>query len=101
METKTKLNFEQMPEALAYLIDEVAQLKKLSQMQVIAEPEKRRPIGIHIASKITGKAIQTLYGLCCAKKIPYYKQGGNLYFFEDELIQWIESGKSGGSKHVK
>jgi hypothetical protein len=93
---KTKLSFEQMPEALAYLIDEVAQLKKLSQMQVIAEPEKRRPIGVYQASKIIGKAVQTIYGLVCAKKIPFYKQGKQLYFFEDELLSYIESGRNGG-----
>ena len=93
---KTKLNFEQVPEALAYLIDEVAELKNYAKMQFIAEPEKRRPISIQQASKIIGKAIQTIYGLVSAKKIPYYKQGKQLYFYEDELLAYIESGKNGG-----
>jgi excisionase family DNA binding protein len=97
METpKTKLNFEQVPEALAYLIDEVAELKNYAKMQFIAEPEKRRPISIQQASKIIGKAIQTIYGLVCTKKIPYYKQGKQLYFYEDELLAYIESGRNGG-----
>ena len=85
-----------MPEALAYLIDEVAELKNYAKMQFIAEPEKRKPISIQQASKIIGKAIQTIYGLVSAKKIPYYKQGKQLYFYEDELLAYIESGKNGG-----
>jgi excisionase family DNA binding protein len=99
--TKTKLSFEQVPEAVAHLVDEVANLKELVRLQVHHEPEKRRPISIQQASKIIGKATQTIYGLVSAKKIPYYKQGKQLYFYEDELLAYIESGKNGGGSNSK
>jgi hypothetical protein len=45
------------------------------------------------ASKILCKGIGTIYNLTSANKIPHYKQGNQLYFFEDELLAHIESGK--------
>ena len=47
----------------------------------------RRPI------LIDGKAKQTVYALACRGEIPNYKQGRTVYFFEDELLEWIASGK--------
>jgi hypothetical protein len=104
METKnstTKLTFDQMPEALAYLVDEVANLKTLLQIQVTSEPEKEKPIGVCQAAKFVDKAVQTLYGLCSAGKIPYYKKGKQLYFLKSELEAWILSGKNGAKEDVK
>jgi excisionase family DNA binding protein len=92
-EHQPKLTFEQLPEAIAFLISEVAELKRLVQLQVVAEPEKRLPIGVYQASKILCKEIQTIYSLVRKKKIPFYKQGNQLYFFEDELLAYIEKGK--------
>ena len=31
--------------------------------------------------------------LACRGEIPNYKQGRTVYFFEDELLEWIASGK--------
>jgi excisionase family DNA binding protein len=101
METQkpqTKLSFEQMPEAIAYLVDEVKNLKTLVQLQVHVQPEKRLPISIQQASKILNKAIQTIYSLTSTKQIPFYKQGKQLYFYEDELLEYINSGKNGGAR---
>ena len=30
------------------------------------------------------------------KRIPYHKRGNKLYFFEDEIIRWIEQGGTAG-----
>jgi len=98
--TQTKLTFEQMPEAIAYLVDEVAGIKELVRTQVHAQPEKRLPISIQKASKLIGKAIQTIYGLTASGGIPRYKKGKQLYFYEDELLNWIQSGKNGGEQSL-
>ena len=31
------------------------------------------------------------------KRIPYRKRGNKLYFFEDEIMQWIEQGGTSGT----
>lgn len=35
----------------------------------------------------------TVYALVCRGEIPNYKQGRTVYSFEDELLEWIASGK--------
>ena len=89
-EPQAKLTFEQLPEAMTFLINEISELKKMMNKQIVIEPPKRRPIGIYEASKIIKKGIGTIYNLTSANKIPHYKQGHQLYFFEDELLEYIE-----------
>jgi len=92
---KTKLAFEQLPEVIVQLINEVTELKTLIKLQVTtnSEPEKRQLIGIYKASKCIGKSIGTIYNLTSTNKIPHYKNGNQLYFFEDELLAYIAKGK--------
>ncbi len=57
-------------------------------------PETRRiPVNIDRIVEVTHLAKPTLYGLVSAKKIPHFKQGKKLLFFEDEIIDWIRQGK--------
>ena len=51
-----------------------------------AQSRRRHP-------KITRKAKPTIYTLARKGLIPAYKRGKKLYFYEDELLQWIESGR--------
>lgn len=94
---KTDITFEQLPAAVTFLISEIADLKRLLQLQIIvkSEPEKRQLIGVYKAAKVIGKSIGTLYNLTSSKKIPFYKDGNQLYFFEDELLSHISNGKNG------
>ena len=55
--------------------------------------DKHRLIEIDEACKITRKAKPTIYTLARKGLIPAYKRGKKLYFYEDELLQWIESGR--------
>jgi predicted DNA-binding transcriptional regulator AlpA len=58
------------------------------------KPEARRiPLNIDRVSELSNLAKPTIYGLVSARKIPFAKQGKKLYFFEDEIIDWIRQGK--------
>ncbi len=58
------------------------------------QPDTRRlPVNIDRVSEMCNLAKPTLYGLVAARKIPFAKQGKKLYFFEDEIIDWIRQGK--------
>ena len=93
MESK-EISFENLPKAVAFLSDQIAEIKQIVKNQnSISEPEKRIPIDIEAASRIIGKAKPTIYTLVRERKIPCYKNGKKLYFFEDELMAWISSGK--------
>ena len=62
-------------------------------LQPQTSSDKHRLIEIDEASKITRKAKPTIYTLARKGLIPAYKKGKKLYFYEDELLQWIESGR--------
>jgi len=88
-----EMTFDKLPEAVAYLIKEVTQIKELVGCRQVLPPIKRVPIGIDEACQIIGKAKPTVYTLVRKRLLPCYKNGKKLYFFEDELLDWIWKGK--------
>jgi hypothetical protein len=64
-------------------------------LRKLALLEKQNPeIGdIHLAEKVTGYARQTIYQLVSARKIPYFKKQGKLYFSTESLIAWLKKGR--------
>ena len=66
-----QITFDKLPQAVGYLTEQMEQ----------------------IPCKITRKAKPTIYTLARKGLIPAYKRGKKLYFYEDELLQWIESGR--------
>ncbi len=92
--SENEISFENLPKAVAHLVSEVAEIKSLVEKgQTSAIPQKRVPIGIEEACLIIGKAKPTIYALVRKRLLPCYKNGKKLYFFEDELLAWIETGK--------
>ena len=90
---KNEITFDKLPEAVAYLIEQVSELKLLVENPTSEPPEKRMPIGIEEACQIISKAKPTIYTLARKGLIPCYKRGKKLFFFEDELLEWITKGK--------
>ena len=89
-----EISFENLPKAVAHLVKEIAEIKHMIQnVQVYESKDKSIPIGIEEASRIIGKAKPTIYALVRQRKIPCYKYGKKLYFFEEELLEWISKGK--------
>lgn len=89
-----EVSFENLPKAVAHLVSEVAEIKSLvEKRQLLVAPQKRIPIGIEEACKLIGKAKPTVYALVRKRLLPCYKNGKKLYFFEDELLEWISRGK--------
>lgn len=91
MKTDLKnITSENLLEAVKLLTSEVSNLKN----QLMQHPkEKRFPIGLNEACKIMGKGKPTVYAMVQKGLIPYYKNGKKLYFYEDELLELINSGK--------
>ena len=72
-------------------------LKKIYQLVETLQPQKldyqHQLIDIDKASILIQKSKPTIYRLARTGLIPAYKRGKKLYFYEDELIKWIEAGK--------
>ena len=96
-----EITFDTLPKAVAYLIEEISALKAIVESQKSSAPEKRLPIDIEQACRIINKAKPTIYTLVRKGLIPCYKNGKRLYFFEDELLEWISQGRRKSSAELR
>ena len=88
------ITFEKLPEAVGFLIREVQRLNEsISSLTEKQRPQKKTPLSVEQACEIIGKAKVTVYAMARKGLIPHYKSGRKLYFFEEELLEWIVSGK--------
>lgn len=95
------LKFEELPNAVAILLNEVKELKTLLLQKDNTQPEEVKPIGIKDVSTITGLTVPTLYGYCQRNEIPYSKKGNRLYFFKYEILDWVKTGKQKTLKELE
>lgn len=95
-----KITFEQLPRAVSLLIEKVGQLAdKVDEALGKATQQKGRRLGLpwDDVAALLGKSASTIYAMTSEKRIPYHKRGNKLYFFEDEIIGWIEQGGTSGT----
>ena len=82
MESK-EISFENLPKAVAFLSDQIAEIKQIVKNQnSISEPEKRIPIDIETASRIIGKAKPTIYTWFASAKFRAIKMVRNSIFLK-------------------
>ena len=89
---------EQQIQNLTEKVDQLTQLVyELSRMTTpnvqLSVSNRHVLTDIQGAMRITGKAKPTIYASARKGIIPHYKRGNKLYFYEDELYQWIEGGR--------
>lgn len=61
------------------------------------QTEHRKPLNLDEVATLLDKSVSTIYAMTSEKRIPYHKRGNKLYFFEDEIIRWIEQGGTAGT----
>lgn len=92
-----ELSFNDMPKALAYLVDNVVRLESLLEKQHQAtapEPTcKWMDIKELQAFLPDHPAASTVYGWIRNGLIPYYKKGKKLSFKRSEIEEWMNSGR--------
>ena len=90
---KETVTFDKLPEAVGYLTEQVIELKKMVAELQPPTSDKHVLIEIEDACRIIRKAKPTIYTLVRKGQLPAYKKGKKLYFYEDELLTWIENGR--------
>lgn len=93
---KEELTMNAVPKAVNYLIEEVAEMRAIlenMEKQLGLGVNRHRPILIERAAEILQMKIGTVRRLVNNHEIPHYIREHNIYFFEDELIKWIEDSK--------
>ena len=96
-----RITFEQLPQAVSTLIERVEQLAgKVDEVLCKAagkDTGRRNLLSLDEVTALLGKSVSTIYAMTSEKRIPYRKRGNKLYFFEDEVMQWIEQGGTSGT----
>lgn len=95
------LKFEQLPNVIADLKNEVQEMKALLLQKVEPQPEADNPLSIKEVAELTGLTVPTLYGYCQRNEIPFNKKGNRLYFFKSEILVWIKTGKQKTIKEIQ
>ena len=90
---KETVTFDKLPEAVGYLTEQVIELKKMVAELQPQPSDKHVLVEIEDACRIIRKAKPTIYTLVRKGLLPAYKKGKKLYFYEDELLAWIENGR--------
>jgi excisionase family DNA binding protein len=94
------ITFDQLPAAVSSLMAKMDLLLELNSRPKIEAPKKRLPINIDAASEILGVAKVTVYRLCSEGKVTSYKQGKKLYFYEDDLLEYVASGMRKSTREI-
>lgn len=90
---KEELTLPNVPKAVNYLINEIAEMRVLLEhieSQLGLGVDKHRPIGIEDACRILGQTKNGINKMVRNCYIPHYSKEKKVYFFEDELVKWVE-----------
>ena len=90
---KEELTLQNVPRAVNYLINEIAEMRILLEhieSQLGLGVDKHRPIGIEDAGRILDQTKNGMNKLVRNCSIPHYLKRKKVYFFEDELVKWVE-----------
>ena len=87
----TSIDLGSLPIYLTKLNDRIEYLESIA---IANKPEPiRLPININEASELMRLSVSRVYVLASQNKIPHNKRGGRIYFFQDELLDFIRTGK--------
>lgn len=86
-----KVTLEQLPQAVAMLIQEVRELKAL--VETGYKPDPDRWFNVQELSQYVPDhpARQTIYGWVHRHNVPYHKKGKKLQFLKSEIDEWLKS----------
>jgi len=86
-----EISFNDMPQAMAYLIGKVEKLETLLNVTKSESPESDKWFNLlELCDYLPDKpARQTVYGWIGQKLIPYHKKGKKLQFLKSEIDAWL------------
>lgn len=85
--------------ALEMILDQMDEMRQ--SIKLIAVPaatgedsiSRTEPLDLEQVCRLTKKARSTIYRHCSKGTMPCYKNGKKLYFFRDEVMEWIRKEK--------
>lgn len=93
LDGKEELTSQNLPRAVNYLINEIAEMRTMLEhieSQLGLGVDKHRPIGIEDACRILDLTKNRMNKMIRNCSIPHYLKESKIFFFEDELVKWVE-----------
>lgn len=90
------LSFDQLPKAVAMLLDEIKELKKLiTTHTATAEPSEPQDelMNVEQTAEFLNLSVPTIYGKVHRRELPVMKRGNRLYFSKFELLDYLKQGR--------
>jgi excisionase family DNA binding protein len=88
-----KPTFDTLPECVGLLMKEVSSIKLLLEQQNFSKVDNEKPLSVSEACAFLNLAQPTIYSLHSRNEIPAMRKNGRLYFFKQDLIDYLKSGK--------
>ena len=89
-----QFTFEDLPNIIGKLFTKLDKIEKLlKSSKNIDRDNEEKLLTIEGAAKLLNLSVATIYTKVCKNEIPVNKQGKRLYFYKDELLDWIKSGR--------
>lgn len=87
------ITFNDIPEAVSYLIEKINNLEELIRTSANAQPDENSWFNLEeLCDYLPDRpAKQTVYGWVFQKKIPYHKKGKKLQFLKSEIDEWLHN----------
>lgn len=86
-------SFEKLPDALQLLLEKMEYLEQLLLNLQPQNEKAKKMMNVQEAAAFLNITVTALYSLVSRRDIPVNKPGKRLYFDEDELTEWIKSGR--------
>jgi len=86
-----QISFNELPQAMAYLIQKVERLESMLSKPYLEQPDSDKWFNVQeLCEFLPDKpARQTVYGWIGQKLIPYHKKGKKLQFLKSEIDAWL------------
>ena len=85
------LTFDKLPEAVQTLQEQISEIHRLLAEE---KPSKSdRLMVLPETAKFLNLSKASVYRLVSHRQIPFHKSGGKLYFFEEEVRDWVKDGR--------
>ncbi|MCK5138067.1 MAG: helix-turn-helix domain-containing protein [Bacteroidales bacterium] len=91
------ITFDNLPEAVQHLLQEIAYIKnhllnKAATTATPASPETEKELlTVEDVSKMLNISKGAIYNMTSARQIPFFRRGGRIYFDRVEIDEWIRS----------
>jgi len=86
------LKFEDLPQAVSQLIEQRKLILKAIHENEFSENPIEEVLTLSRICELLELKRQTIYSYVSRGLIPYHKKAGKLYFFRQEIEEWIKSG---------